>query len=58
MIIKYIEENGSINNEQCWEITGYERTKSAELLSSLLSAGIVARNGRSKNTYYDLISNE
>ena len=54
MIIKYIEENGSINNEQCRELTGYERTKSAELLSNLVLAGIIVRSGSGKSTYYIL----
>ncbi len=55
MIINFIRDHGSINNEQCRKLLNVEKSWAAKLLSNLLLKGIIIRHGKGKNTYYDLI---
>ena len=58
IIINYIKENGRITSKETCNILNLERSRASQLLNIWVSENKIFRHGRSKNTYYDLISNE
>ncbi len=54
MVLRYVEEKGSIRNAECQQLCGLSPRQAGYLLSKLVEAGELEKRGRKRGTHYVL----